>query len=144
MPTPLKDALAAKGRKDGKPREYKDLPVVGKFKVLRGKHLEGGIIYSPGDVVESKKDLSTLGTDKFQPIASKKSRNVNPPEDEEEDEDEDKEQEVNSSEDDESLGDLTIPQLRNKASSEGVELRSGMSKAEIIQAIKDKRDEEDE
>ena len=46
-----------------------------KFKILRGKHVEFGVIYSQGQIVDSKKDLCTLNspgfTDKFERVSTK-------------------------------------------------------------------------
>lgn len=42
-----------------------------RFKVLRGKHVEDGVIYSPGQIVDSKSDLSKLnapGAQKFEKL----------------------------------------------------------------------------
>jgi hypothetical protein len=39
------------------PKAYEDLPVVDSFRVVRGRHHEGGRTYAKGEVVESKSDL---------------------------------------------------------------------------------------
>lgn len=50
---------------------YADRPFIGKYKVLSGKHNEGGVTYFKGEIVNSKSDLeehNSPGSVKFQKV----------------------------------------------------------------------------
>jgi len=42
-----------------------------KFRLLSGRHVEAGVSYSAGDIVESKLNLAEVFVNKFEPVKSK-------------------------------------------------------------------------
>ncbi len=103
-----------------------------KFKVLRGQHSEQGKIYKKGDTVDSKTDLAERfnfpGSIKFAKIASKNS----PSDEVEEEEEEETAEETYSAEE---LSLLTIPDLKELANDQEINLSGLSRKEEIIEAI---------
>lgn len=106
-----------------------------KFKVLRGKHAEGGKVYKQGDIVDSKSNLNKLnspGAIKFQQIIEESKTQVavaveEPPTVDSSDEDEDYTREE--------LEQFKVGDLKGIAEELGIDLSEAKKKDEIISAI---------
>jgi hypothetical protein len=137
MPTPTK--TSGKGRATSrKATAYKDLPIVGAFKVLRGKHIEGGMVYETGEVVESKTDLFSLDRKKFGRVAKRRKAAELAPEEEE-----DLDEETTAAEEPD-LSTMTVSELKAFATDRGLSVRSNATKAELINAIQSADEEPDD
>ena len=87
-----------------------------KFKLLRGFHREGGRTYEPGEIIDSKSDLSRHN-----------SRNPHRPQ---------KFQKLEEADSEPVLESMTVLELRKLAEREEVDLENVIKKDEIIQTIR--------
>lgn len=137
VPAPTPAPFAQKSKQ----QLYDEKPTVGRFRVLVGKHSEGGKIYGKGtpngDIVDSKSDLEKLNTaagKKFERIGKKRPTPASQVAAKGEEESYEDEGESNDG-----LEDMTVEELKEVAETEEVEYASGSRKADIIAAIRESR-----
>jgi len=104
-----------------------------KFKVLRGRHTEGGVMYQAGEVVDSSSDLNkhnSPGSRKFEQLSGEvaDAPSASLPESSEDDED--------PEEGSDELDGMTVAQLKTFAAEEEIDLSGVSRKSDILSAIR--------
>ena len=118
-----------------------------KWRVMNGLHSEGGKTYAKGDVVESDKDLSVFGPEKFQEVVEAIDQDSVEALEAEQAKIAARLEELRAKKDaalvddlplesDDGLDAMTVGELKKHAEAEGVPLGKAHTKAEIIGAIR--------